>query len=188
MRFIALIAVLLMSGNAFADGENFYTRFDAAYTIGVEDGVKDGFAWRTGFGWKWFDVLRTEMTFDYLRNDLGGTLRGEALHGRVSSKAVFVNAAWDVVSVGGVTPYVTAGVGVSKNKIQETRIGTLIVPKERRTSYPWQAGGGIGFSLPNRLTLDIGYAYTNLGRFDWGDLSDKTVRLQRLSVGLRYDF
>lgn len=188
MKFIVFVVALLLSGNAFASDENFYTRFDMAYSIGVEDGVKDGFSWQTGFGWKWFDAIRTEMTFDYMRNDLGDSLRGEALHGRISSKAVFVNAAWDVFSVRGITPYVMAGIGVSKKKIQKTRVGTVVVPKKRRTAYPWQTGGGIGFSLPKGLTLDIGYVYTNLGRFDWGDLPDKDVRLQRFSVGLRYDF
>lgn len=183
MKFIAFVVALLLSGNAFASDENFYTRFDTAYTIGVEDGVKDGFSWQTGFGWKWFDAIRTEMTFDYMRNDLG-----EALHGRVSSKAVFVNAAWDVFSVRGITPYVMAGIGVSKNKVQRSVVGGLEIPRGRRTAFPWQAGAGIGFSLPNRLTLDVGYVYTNLGRFDWGDLPDKDVRLQRFSVGLRYDF
>ena len=166
MKFIAFVVALLLSGNAFASDENFYTRFDTAYSIGV----------------------RTEMTFYYMRNDLGDSLRGEALHGRISSKAVFVNAAWDVFSVRGITPYVMAGIGVSKNKIQKPRVRTVVVPKKRRTASPWQTGGGIGFSLPKRLTLDIGYVYTNLGRFDWGDLPDKDVRLQRFSVGLRYDF
>lgn len=123
-----------------------------------------------------------------MRNDLGDSLRGEALHGRVSSKAVFVNAAWDVFSVRGITPYVMAGIGVSKNKVQRSVVGGLEIPRGRRTAFPWQAGAGIGFSLPNRLTLDVGYVYTNLGRFDWGDLPDKDVRLQRFSVGLRYDF
>ena len=116
MKFIAFVVALLLSGNAFASDENFYTRFDTAYSIGVEDGVKDGFSWQTGFGWKWFDALRTEMTFDYMRNDLGDSLRGEALHGRISSKAVFVNAAWDVFSVRGITPYVMAGNGCRSQK------------------------------------------------------------------------
>lgn len=187
MKKIAFVLALMLSGNAFAD-ENFYTRFDMAYTDGVEDGIKDGFSWQTGFGWKWFGAIRTELVFSYARNDLGETLNGEALHGRVSSKAVFANAAWDVFSAYGMTPYVMAGVGVSKNKIQETRIGAAVIPKSRHTSFPWQTGAGIGFSMPNRLTLDVGYVYTNLGRFDWDVLPDKDVRLQRLSVGLRYDF
>lgn len=187
MKRIAFVLALMLSGNAVAD-ENFYTRFDMAYTDGVEDGVKDGFSWQTGFGWKWFGALRTEMAFSYARNDLGETLDGEALHGRVSSKAVFANAAWDIFSAYGITPYVMAGIGVSKNKIQETRIGAAVVPKSRHTAFPWQTGAGIGFSMPNRLTLDVGYVYTNLGRFDWDVLPDKDVRLQRLSVGLRYDF
>ena len=51
MKKIAFVLALMLSGNAFAD-ENFYTRFDMAYTDGVEDGIKDGFSWQTGFGWK----------------------------------------------------------------------------------------------------------------------------------------
>lgn len=187
MKTIAFVLALLLSCNAFAD-ENFYTRFDTAYTIGVEQGVKDGFSWQTGFGWKWFDALRTEMTFGYLRNGLGDSSRGEFLHGRVSSKAAFVNAAWDVFSAGKMTPYVMAGAGVARNKIQRSDIGGREIPRGRRTAFPWQAGAGIGFLLPNRLTLDAGYVYTRLGRFNGGDLPDKSIRLQRLSVGLRYDF
>ena len=145
MKFIAFVVALLLSGNAFASDENFYTRFDMAYSIGVEDGVKDGFSWQTGFGWKWFDAIRTEMTFDYMRNDLGDSLRGEALHGRISSKAVFVNAAWDVFSVRGITPYVMAGIGVSKNKVQRSVVGGLEIPRGRRTAFPWQAGAESDF-------------------------------------------
>lgn len=172
---------------AFAES-GFYTRFDAAYANPVDKGGRDGYAWRSGFGWRLASHFRLEMTAGYTRNRFGNGFRADRSHGRLSSTAVFANGAVDLFTAGKTTPFVFGGIGISSNKTRPSDIGATPVPPCRRRNTAWQAGAGFAFSLPENLTLDLGFVHTDYGRFGFAPLSSKKSAVRQVFAGIRYDF
>jgi opacity protein-like surface antigen len=72
-----------------------------------------------------------------------------------------------------VSPYLAAGAGVSFNKLGDVNYLGLArkiddedsTKGNRHTSFAWHVGTGIKFKVFERGMLDLGYRFTNLGRF-----------------------
>lgn len=172
---------------AYAES-GFYTRFDAAYVNPVEKGGRDGYAWRSGFGWRLAPHLRAEMTAGYARTNIGNGFHADFSHGRLSVAALSANAVVDLFTLAGATPFVFGGVGLSKNRTRPSDIGPVAVAPRRRRTLARQAGAGIAFALPEDLTLDIGFAYVNNGRFGLTPAESEKLHTRQVFIGVRYDF
>lgn len=187
MFWKAFLTALIFVSPALAD-DGFYTRFDAAYAAPVQKGGREGYAWRSGFGWRLASHFRLEMTAGYTRNRFGNGFRADQSHGRLSSTAVFANAAVDLFTAAGATPFVFGGIGLSRNRTRPSDIGAAAVPPGSRHALARQGGAGIAFALPEGLTLDVGYAYTDYGRFGFTPLSAEKSSVRQVFAGVRYDF
>lgn len=83
------------------------------------------------------------------------------------------------------TPFVNAGVGYTRhrldfeNKIINTKYST------KDNNFTWSLGAGISAKITNRLNLDAGYRY-----YDMGDISKNSRKTnvddQEIYMGLRY--
>jgi opacity protein-like surface antigen len=113
--------------------------------------------------------------------------------GHISSIVAMANGYVDLGSWYGITPYIGAGAGVSRNTLsglndngfnyitladagagagagtQTNGFPTGGFWKNRsNTQFAWALMAGLGYNVTNNLKLELGYRYINLGRFKSG--------------------
>ena len=79
------------------------------------------------------------------------------------------------------TPYLQVGIGVTNLKYKFTYPDGS--SKYDENNFTWSVGGGISAKMTNRLNLDIGYRY-----FDMGKIGDGKVHNHEFYGGVRYVF
>ena len=81
------------------------------------------------------------------------------------------------------TPFVNAGLGYTRNKLDINNFGTPY--KVKGNNFTWSLGAGISAKVTNRFNVDLGYRY-----YDMGDLSTYNGKTdltdQEIYLGLRY--
>jgi opacity protein-like surface antigen len=119
---------------------------------------------------------------------------------KITSTAVFLNSYYDIKEIKGFVPYITAGLGVAKNKSGILKIHekdsetTPYAEGKAKTQFAWNVGAGIGYNLNERLTLDlINYKHYNLGststeKDENGDLYGGKLKIHSISTGIRIKF
>ena len=87
------------------------------------------------------------------------------------------------------TPFVSAGVGYTKNNLTSS----LNLPtwswkeKMKDNSFTWSLGAGISAKITNRLNMDIGYRYYDMGEGKLNVYNGKTdTDAHEVYMGLRY--
>ena len=86
-----------------------------------------------------------------------------------SELLLMANAYADLGDFHGITPYIGAGLGVSRNTISHFR--DINVPNnsvyhagsESTWQLAWALHAGVGIKATDRMTIDLGYSYVNLG-------------------------
>lgn len=98
----------------------------------------------------------------------------------------------DLFSYKGITPYIGAGIGVSRNDMPDMVVNGRQKFGDTVFRLAWKAVGGVGIDLPENLVLDIGYVYADLGRFStkavFGPAMHQDVKVRKVYIGLRYNF
>jgi len=92
--------------------------------------------------------------------------------------ALFGNAYYSLNTGTFISPYIGAGAGLShftaSGNFSSGSFNGSIVKSEY--TFGWQASAGIGIYLARGATIDIGYRYSDLGKFSGGvDISQFTV-------------
>ena len=92
----------------------------------------------------------------------------------ITSTTLMVNGYYDFTS-GGIRPYIGVGIGVARNEtdslIQDFRLGfsnSFSGATREDPAFALMAGIGIPYST---WTLDIGYRYVDMGKFETGNLA-----------------
>ncbi|MCM2504482.1 outer membrane beta-barrel protein [Aureimonas altamirensis] len=208
----------------------WYARIDAAHSLG--NGSKgarvldpagdagggylsesDDFSGGAGIGYRFNDILRTDVTARYGRYDVGGAADMDAfcgvgcrldMAGRRDVVDLDANLYADLGTIMGVTPYVGAGVGASHISYEAVAAGlcagdactgaTDIAERDGwRASYSLMAGAA--YALSGTISLDAGYRYTHTGGgdafeagFSGRDLlvQDKGTDRHLVTLGLRF--
>jgi opacity protein-like surface antigen len=96
---------------------------------------------------------------------------------------LMANAYVDVGNWNGIVPYVGAGIGASRNTISHFRdvnvpnAGVASADSASTWNFAWALHAGLGYEVTDRLTLDFGYSYVNLGDAQSGRIRsyDNTV-------------
>ncbi len=89
---------------------------------------------------------------------------------------LLANAYVDLGTWQGITPYVGAGIGGSRNTISSFRdinvpnLGVAYGGADSKWNLAWALHAGLGYQITERLTLDLGYSYLNLGDAQSGDI------------------
>jgi opacity protein-like surface antigen len=102
--------------------------------------------------------------------DISGTgVDHVALEGGVRSHTGMVNAYYDFGSFGGFIPYVGAGLGVSYNVLDDVRQNDGgRIDGGKNLSLAWSVMAGVGYKVSERMTLDFGYRYIDMGSVESG--------------------
>lgn len=89
---------------------------------------------------------------------------------------VMANAYADLGEFHGISPYVGAGVGASRNTIHHFRDintptnGVAYAGTSPQWQFAWALHAGVGIKASDRMTVDLGYSYMNLGNAKTGDV------------------
>ena len=134
-----------------------------------------------GVGYQFNDFLRADLTAEYrgaadftaqdwLRaTSPASTLTTNNYRGRKSEWLFLANAYADVGTFYGITPYVGAGIGASRNTISHFRDinvpmqGVAYADSDPTWNFAWALHAGLGYQATDKLTVDFGYSYLDLG-------------------------
>ena len=127
----------------------------------------------------------------------------DPLHTSVSTTTLMFNGYYDLGSFRGFVPYVGAGVGLAYNQtgdVSFTANPALVnrIRGEDRLAMAWSLMTGVGYQITDRMVLDFGYRYLDMGKaessvIDTAGFANPRVRIDDLSahefkVGIRYSF
>lgn len=175
-----------------------------------------------GVGYKFNDYLRTDLTLDY---ETPAKFRGQAFcqdvnppnncpaapSGRwenservkISAYSALANVYADLGDFHGLKPYLGAGAGASylrtsdvKSSAQDASTGNY--PKGAgKWNFAWALMAGVEYPISDRLSLDLGYRYLNLGDAETGTVTAnpggavtkikyEDIQAHEVRLGLRY--
>lgn len=169
-----------------------------------------------GAGYKFNDYLRADLTLDYetpakfkgsLYCDSVGPCGGGAWldseRVKISAWSALANVYADLGDFHGLKPYIGAGAGASYLKTSSVQSSNKDgysgknPAGDGKWNFAWALMAGVEYPISDRLSLDLGYRYLNLGdartgyvtenpggattRMDYKDITAHEVR-----VGLRY--
>ena len=115
-----------------------------------------------------------------------------------STKMWMFNAYYDFETTNSFKPYITAGIGRAKNKLDfqldTTIVGAGTASAQRKysdKSKAWNIGFGIAYEINDNFAIDVGYKHTKWGKIK--AYSDNTHIEEKLKsddflIGLRYTY
>lgn len=170
---------------------DFWNQFEEPYR-GVDDtfnyddfSLKGGASYGVGVGYRFNDMLRTDLTLDYFRASINGRTNcpsyAKSSHGlnpvednchyednsKASVWTAMANAYVDLPRVGPLTPYLGAGIGAAYVKYDTWKTSeicptcTLQSDKDGFDSWRFAMAlmAGVSYDLTDQLKLDLGYRY-----------------------------
>lgn len=176
-------------GATFHERPNVYKNHGGSKQKALGESLKDTGFIEGGFGCQFTPMFRADIVGGYR---FGSKLKDDwnSLDAKLSTGTLFANGYVDFGQFGAFRPYVGAGVGVAFH-----HLGSVDLPigssSGNSTSFAWNAQAGVVFDLTDRLALDVGYRYVDLGKAKSGGplpfkVDDITAHEAR--IGLRYSF
>jgi len=172
-----------------------------------------------GGGYQFNDWFRADVTGQYRgKSDFYASQRVTNLDdnsvysddytARKSEWLFLANGYVDLGTYHGITPYVGAGIGTSRNTISGFRdINTELnasgyAGSESQWNFAWALHAGLGFKVTENLIFDLGYSYVDLGNAKtdtayntdpaWSRANDgfkfKNITSHDVNFGIRYLF
>jgi opacity protein-like surface antigen len=165
--------------------------------------LKNSMNFGVALGYKVADHVRAELAinrfqnFKYQATDKQDT--DMTYSQKISSTSAFINGYYDIKEMNGFMPYITAGVGFSKNKAGDFSVNSpsnepTVFNGKAQTEFGWNAGVGIAYNLNERITLDLlNYKYYDLGKVstdkdDEGDVYGGKLKVHSINTGIRIKF
>lgn len=187
----------------------------------------DDFSYDSAMGAKWAvgasvwenkaGSLRAELEYSsgsssyyfYSGKDQGNQHDNEDRASQLESDSFLFNMYFDIHTGTIFTPYVGAGIGVTNASMDYNfKSGKYSIPESRFSDWKmsWNVGAGVGVAITKNLTLDLGYRYSDLGRFGgyaglykddyqagstWRvdeDHRDYNLTAHEVTLGVRYTF
>jgi opacity protein-like surface antigen len=130
-----------------------------------------------GIGYRLTPLFRTDFTVDYLTPTSveGHTVNIAPSTGsaHLDSGVALVNVYLDLDGVfpqqfGPFQPYLSAGIGVSRNHLGTTSgfsslVGPFTLGAGDATRFAWAVGAGVAYPLNSFVTMDLAYRFMDLG-------------------------
>lgn len=128
-----------------------------------------------------YDYWRTELEYVWRdRNDYSN----EFYKYDFKSYSGMWNNYIDILPYEWISPYVGAGLGYTKLKYSSKDLTSgEHLASDKKTNFTWSLGAGVTVKVTNRINVDAGYRYYDIGSFGHED-----VTLQEFYGGLRYVF
>lgn len=198
-----------------------YSGFDAPEVFGWHDegNFDAGITGQVGVGYQFTDWFRADVTAQYrgktefsaldFYSNPSNPAFGSGTNDYRAKKSEWLflaNAYADLGTYGGITPYVGAGIGTSRNTISDFRdvnvlnAGGGYAGSNSEWELAWALHAGVGIKATDRMTIDVGYSYVDLGDAKTGTFYNdngttrgeqvkfKDITSHDFTVGVRYAF
>jgi len=150
----------------------------------VDKNFESGMLFGVGVGYQWNNWLRTDITGEY-RGETGfhgldtwyDTFNGIARFNNYTAKKsewlFLANIYADLGTWQGITPFIGAGIGMSRNTIhsfRDTGIDPWLSPTlayanaDSKWNFAWALHAGVAYQLAPNVSLEFAYRYVNLGK------------------------
>jgi len=141
-----------------------------------------------GVGCEFTANLRADVTLGY-RSEAQVQDSFTSLDAKYSALTVMANVYYDIGNFNGFTPYVGAGVGVSRNKLSDVAL-PVASTSGTKTSFAYALHAGVSYDYSEALAIDASYRYIDLGKGQsGGDVVDYDNLISHdIRIGLRYRF
>ena len=194
-------------------GDISYVKYDtpkANYSLINFDGekLKDSYGVGGGFGYKFTNWFRSDVTLDYrtgsdftARTAIAGCCYSNE-GGKITSFVGLLNGYVDLGNWAGISPYIGAGVGVGGGRFKNytgynyTNAGVLTSTSmfygKEKTNLAWALMAGAAVDIGYGFALDVGYRYVQFGDIvSQTDILGNAVKLKdngshEVRVGMRY--
>ena len=188
----------------------------------VDSKPKEGATFGMEAGYKVNQNFRVAINVGYQKNKLEKSFSKDSelnyisqlKLGSLSSTNSMVNVYYDIIEYSGITPYITLGAGFSRTKIdtlgladKTTEIGSstgklidvdsLSYKGASKTNFAWSVGAGGLYKINQKISLDFGYKYKDLGKvtesisFQEANLPKEytaKLRSHNVTLGVMYNF
>lgn len=124
-----------------------------------------GVALAAALGYDFGANFRMETELSYQQNDLDrlslkGPSFGVKASGETKSMTGLLNGYYDFNNISAVTPFVSAGIGLTKVELSDVAVNGSGIPGEADgTAMAYQVGGGFSYALNYNLALDLKYRF-----------------------------
>ena len=208
---VACILLTICSSTAFGAG-NFYLGINGgvAYLndsdFAVSGAASGDIKFDTGFGVGGavgYDIetipIRFEGEVTYRKNDISNVTTGSSAFPEVSGDftalSFMANWYWDFLEefIGEypLIGFLLGGVGVVNIEAGTSSAGEISIDSDD-TAFAAQLGGGIGYMVTERITIDLSYRFFFAENFEVKDTSNRKVELQypshNIFLGVRFSF
>lgn len=172
-------------------GYSFNDRPEVTKNHGIAFGEEKDDSWfiEGGVGCRVTPYFRADVTIGYRDGQHLSTSFND-LDADFSAVTGMVNGYWDIADFGGITPYVGAGIGATANTLSDINL-PVGQSSNTRIDFAWALMAGVTVDLTERVSLDAGYRYIDLGsaRAKGADpIKVKNLDSHDIRVGLRYNF
>jgi opacity protein-like surface antigen len=205
----AVLSTTALSAAAYenSNGKDFYFGVNAGYAKGVKPGKDyNGKMGNSGIfgieaGYNVNNNFRTSLSMDYApsftaKNTESSTELGAST--KVKSLVTMINLYADITNYNGLTPYLTAGLGIARNKSGKTTLtyqgdsaSNSSSDGTTKTNAAFKVGFGAKYAVNSDVDLDIRYQYVDAGKFKTVSNSNSPegkVRSNQILVGAAYKF
>lgn len=160
----------------------------------LNDFNKNKFMMSGALGFR-YNYFRTELEYVWRnKNKYNHDEEGISTGYRFKSQSYMLNGYFDLAPYSWLTPYVGAGIGFTKMKIDSDTIISGIGPADKgwhesTTNFTWSVGGGLSVKVTNRFNVDAGYRYYDMGKLKGYTGKEKNdITAQEVYGGIRYVF
>lgn len=140
----------------------------------------------------WFAAAALGYRYTYFRAEFEYTYREETSkksglaeapnESDFQTMSYMLNLYVDLTPYSMFTPYIMAGVGIT-NIQYEFRGYNRQPVKFEEDNFTWAVGGGVSAKVTNRINVDLGYRFLNMG-----EIEKASVRAHEFYAGIRYVF
>ncbi len=125
--------------------------------------------------------------FEYIWRKKNTDNIGSITEGTFETNSYMFALYYDFFPYSWFTPYINAGIGYTRSKLSLYNKTVGINHKLKDNSFMWSLGAGISVKVTNRLNVDLGYRYFDMGNSDLNEYNGKTtLENQEVYLGLRY--
>ncbi len=209
MKKLALVVALTTTALTASadDSKNFFGKLNLGYSFGTSPGSSNvkstGKSYLAGveFGGRVNEFIRLGVEFDALPKF---SAKFQNLPNQVSAPNVkvttyrgFFNVYADLGNFNGVQPYITAGIGMAKNKTKNVNltdsngvtVGTLASSSKNNTAF--KGGLGLAYAINEDVDVSLHYQYVDMGKFQStanGQTYSAKLKANEAVIGIAYKF
>ncbi|GHC76692.1 outer membrane protein [Limoniibacter endophyticus] len=161
-----------------------------------ESSVDDNFTIGLGVGYQFTDMLRADVTADYLASsDFDGRFAsGGTITGSLDGALLLGNVYADLGTFAGFTPYVGAGIGGAYLRWDDLKATVGGVEESfdggSKFRFAYALHAGASYCVTEKIAVDAGYRFTQVegGSMIEGlaDADDKGINQHQIRAGLRF--